>query len=137
MNRRGFLRSFSALAVAAVAGPSLARLSIPDRYDLVKTMQNGMIVDQYFFFDRPIVIQVPKLTIIDCYFEFAGDFGDSPAITVDSQELSMHFCHIDMREVTRAHSAMSYPPRFSYTTMKRELCPSSLSILPQLPNNER
>jgi hypothetical protein len=96
MNRRAFLRSFGALAAAAVAGPALAKLAPTDIDRLMAAMRTGLVEDQTFVFHSPIEIAFDNLTIQRCKFYFRFDeYLDDAVITVNAKNLYMRDCLID------------------------------------------
>lgn len=100
MNRRAFLRSFGALAAAAVAGPTLAKLAPTDVERLVSAMKGGLIEGQTFYFTSPITIDIDNLVIRACRFVFKSPHPvDGAAITVKGNGLLMQNCHIDCSEM--------------------------------------
>lgn len=95
MNRRGFLKSFGALAAAAVAGPSLAKLAPSDVERLVAAMRTGVVEDQVFYFTAPITINFDNLIIRRCTFLFNCPYLMEAPITINAKNLYMEYCHID------------------------------------------
>jgi len=98
MNRREFLRSFSALAAAAVAGPTLARLAATDIERITQAMLAGVVRDQSFYFKHPIVLELPRLIITRCCFVFEFD-GDEAAIHIadTAHHLTIENCIFELR----------------------------------------
>lgn len=71
MNRRGFIKSFGALAALAVT-PALAKLRQTDAERLIEAMRTGVVSDQTFVLTEPLTIDIPNLTITRCRFIFKG-----------------------------------------------------------------
>jgi len=84
MNRRGFLKSFGAIAALVVAGPALAKLTPIENASLVGQMRDfGVIENQTFIMDGPVVINASNLTICNCTFLFRSwPAGLQPMITL-------------------------------------------------------
>ncbi len=97
ITRRGFLKSFSALAACAVAGPTLARLPVSDNARLIAAMQSGLIENQSFVFDGPITLNVSNLVIRNCIFMFRCPYHMKDAITIDGDFLTLDRCDFDVR----------------------------------------
>ena len=81
MNRRTFIGSFAALAALAVT-PSLAKLTQSDMSRLVAMMRTGIVQDQTFVLDGPIVIDASNLIINRCTFLFRVLTNAMPCIDV-------------------------------------------------------
>lgn len=77
MNRRGFLKSFGALAALAVAGPALAQLEPIANASLIEAMRSGLVENQTFLMDGPFVIDIPYLTIRNCTFLFNAKLNET------------------------------------------------------------
>jgi hypothetical protein len=95
MNRRSFLRSFGALAAAAVAGPTLAKLAPTDVDRLVSAMRSGLIEGQTFRFSGPITLDVDNLMVRRCTFLFECPTHMRSAIILKGDGLWMTDCTID------------------------------------------
>lgn len=95
MNRRGFLKTFGALAAAAVAGPTLAKLAPQEIDRLVSAMRTGVVENQTFYFTHPITINFDNLVIRGCRFIFNIPYSVSAPITIDAKFLLMDGCSID------------------------------------------
>jgi len=95
MNRRSFIQSFAALAAAAVAGPTLAKLSPTDLERLEASMLSGVVEDQTFLFTEPITLAINNLVILRCRFFFRMAKHYEHAILVQGSGLTMRNCVID------------------------------------------
>lgn len=96
LSRRGFLKSFAALAAAAVVAPTmLVKLPPSDLERLFAMMTTGLVEDQTFFFTAPITLQFNNLVIRHCKFVFKCAGAVGPLITIDGSGLVMDSCHID------------------------------------------
>jgi hypothetical protein len=89
MNRRGFLKSFGALAACAVAMPALQAVAPSEQERLVQMMRTGVIENQVFLFDGPIVIDIDNLIIRGCRLIFRNLKPGDCAITVNCRGLVM------------------------------------------------
>lgn len=101
MNRRSFLKSFGALAAAAVTSPALLKLATHEIDALVAAMRGGVIEDRVFLFTAPITIDFPNLIIRRCKFIFRfGGFGGAhvgAAIILgpNARNFTLDTCHVD------------------------------------------
>lgn len=110
MNRRGFLKSFGALAAAAVAGPALVKLAVTDVDRLIAAMRTGLIRDQTFIFQGPITLAMDNLSILNCVFIFEYD-GPEPWITVDGKNTLVANCFFSRRRnaLHQGVAAITFP----------------------------
>lgn len=95
MNRRGFIRSFAALAAFSVTPKTFAKLAPTDRERLIAAMQTGVIRNQMFLLDGPIVMDVPKLIVNGCMFTFRNMHKDDVAITLKNHNFTFMHCMFD------------------------------------------
>ena len=97
MNRRGFLKSLGALAACAVAGPALSSLVPSEQGRLVAMMRTGLVENQTFVFDGPIVLDIDNLLIRGCRLIFLNLKPNDVAITINCSRLMMVNNVIDCR----------------------------------------
>jgi len=96
LSRRGFLKSFGALAAAAVVAPTmLVKLQPSDLERLFAMMKTGIVENQTFFFREPITIGFNNLIIRGCRFIFDCPHRMGAAITLNGSGLLMEYCDID------------------------------------------
>lgn len=73
-------------------------------------MRAGLVENQWFEFDGPIVINIDNLTIRNCVFRFRTLAPMISAITVEAESLFMEYCHIDCGP-HGALAAIAFPRR--------------------------
>lgn len=95
MDRRGFLRSFAAFAAVAVAPKTLASLAPTDQDRLVSAMRSGVVQDQTFLLDGPIILDIDNLVIRNCEFIFRNMKLTDTAITVLSSRIVIRDCYVE------------------------------------------
>lgn len=94
-SRRLFLKSFAALAAAAVLPKTLALLPQDDYQRLLAMMRTGRVVDQIFLFHQPITINFDNLFISRCKFLFRCPTHERSLVIINANNLYMEGCVID------------------------------------------
>jgi len=94
-SRRLFLKSFSALAAAAVAGPTLAKLAPTDIARLYGAIADGPIEGLTFYLTQPIVIDLPNTVIRNCRFIWRGLKNHEHALILRTHSTLIESCHFD------------------------------------------
>lgn len=99
MNRRSFLTSFGALAAAAVAGQSLAKLA-PEQV---------IVKDQVFNFTAPVTMGMRDVAFVGCTFAFDVEKIGGPLMTFTGSNILLKNCNFIFHESGVAQSVELRP----------------------------
>ena len=95
MNRRTFIKGIFSFAAIAVA-PSLPVLAAQtEQARLAAAMQSGLVENEIFYLNGPIIIQgISNLIIRNCHFRFRGVDADESIVKIgkDCSNVTLEYC---------------------------------------------